>query len=68
MDFLLYIVWIWTVFQYLKQQLSDTGCKEGLERRGNRQRQREHPDLSTVIDYVLFTFHCFDAQSGQVFY
>lgn len=32
------------------------------------ERQREHPDLSTVIDYVLFTFHCFDAQSGQVFY
>lgn len=32
------------------------------------ERQQEHPDLSTVIDYVRFTFHCFDAQSGQVFY
>lgn len=31
-------------------------------------RQHEHPDLSTEIDYVLFTFHCLDAQSGQVFY
>lgn len=41
---------------------------------GGRFRSREtgqcraRPDLSTAIDYVLFTFHCFDVQSGQVFY
>lgn len=40
----------------------------GREIESELKRQREHPDLSTVIDYVLFTFHCFDAQSGQVFY
>lgn len=29
---------------------------------------RQHPDLSTEMDYVLFALHCLDAQSGQVFY
>lgn len=41
---------------------------KGREIENKQARRREHPDLSTEMDYVLFTFHCLDAQSGQVFY
>lgn len=51
-----------------KKKKSEEKVLRGRKIESELERQQEHPDLSTVIDYVLFTFHCFDAQSGQVFY
>lgn len=55
------LIWILTLHIKSERRL--------LRGRGRElKRQQEHPDLSTLIDYVLFRFHCFGVQSGQVFY